>query len=244
MRIALFGGSFDPPHNGHVGIAKAAAKRLELDRILMAPVGRQPLKSGQVQSSYEDRLAMVRLASKGIPPLEPSTIDAPLSDGSFNYTSDTLARLLDERHPGDEFFCLVGADSLKTLQHWHRAAEALMLAQWVVAARPGFPLDTLPSLLPQGVTAGPPEQTDTAQKIPITKDGKDHSTIWLLPGLHYEISATQLREALARHAAGIPQSVLDSRVADYAREHALYVRQPRRTSAGRNAHKVDRHTGG
>jgi nicotinate-nucleotide adenylyltransferase len=226
MRIALFGGSFDPPHNGHIGIAKAAATRLELDRILMAPVGRQPLKLGHAQSSYEDRLAMVRLAAAGIPPLEPNTIDAPLPDGRFNYTYDTLVRMRGELQTGDELFCLVGADSLKTLHHWHRAAEALMLAQWIVAARPGFPLDTISSLLPAGVTAADPELADAAQKIPITKDGKDTSTIWLLPGPHYEISATQLREALARHAAGISQSILDSKVADYARRHGLYIRQP------------------
>jgi nicotinate-nucleotide adenylyltransferase len=226
MRIALFGGSFDPPHNGHIGIATAAAERLQLDRILMAPVGRQPLKLGQAQSSYEDRLAMVRLASAGIPRLEPSTIDAPLPDGRFNYTYDTLARLRDALGPGDELFCLVGADSLKTLHHWHRAAEALMLGQWIVAARPGFPLDTLPSLMPSRVTAADPELADAAQKIRITKDGKERSTIWLLPGLHYDISATQLRDALARHAAGIPQSILDGKVADYARKHALYSLQP------------------
>jgi nicotinate-nucleotide adenylyltransferase len=225
MRIALFGGSFDPPHNGHIGIAKAAATRLELDRILMAPVGRQPLKLGHAQSSYDDRLAMVRLAAAGIAPLEPSTIDLPLPDGRFNYTYDTLVRMRDELQPGDELFSLVGADSLKTLHHWHRAAEALMLAQWIVAARPGFPLDTISSLLPAGVTAGPPGPADTAQEVPITK-GKDSSTIWLLAGPHYEISATQLREALARHAAGISQSILDSKVADYARKHGLYTRQP------------------
>jgi nicotinate-nucleotide adenylyltransferase len=225
MRIALFGGSFDPPHNGHIGIAKEAAERLHLDQILMAPVGRQPLKLGHAQSSYEDRLAMVRLAAAGIPPLEPSTIDAPLPNGGFNYTYDTLAKLRNEMQPGDELFCLVGADSLKTLHHWHRAAEALMLAQWIVAARPGFPLDTVSSLLPAGVTSGPPGPAGIAQEIPIT-NGKDTSTIWLLPGLHYEISATQLREALARHTAGISQSVLDSKVADYARQHGLYTRQP------------------
>jgi nicotinate-nucleotide adenylyltransferase len=225
MRIALFGGSFDPPHLGHIGIATAAANRLKLDRVLMAPVGRQPLKLDQAQSPYEDRLAMVRLASAGIPPLEPSTIDAPLPNGRFNYTYDALSRLRDALGPGDELFCLVGADGLKTLHHWHRAAEALMLAQWIIADRPGFPLDTMPSLLPSGVTVGRPELADGSQKIPIIKDGKDHSTIWLLPGLQYEISATQLREALAHHAAGIPQSILDSQVADYAREHSLYVRQ-------------------
>jgi nicotinate-nucleotide adenylyltransferase len=225
MRIALFGGSFDPPHLGHIGIARAAARRLQLDRVLMAPVGRQPLKLGQAQSSYEDRLAMVQLAAAGMPPLEPSTIDAPRSDGRFNYTYDTLARLRDALQPGHELFCLVGADALKTLHHWHRATEALMMAQWIVAARPGFPLDTIASLLPPEISMGVPEAAAEAQEIPLANDGEDRSTIWLLPGLHYEISATQLREALADHAAGIPQSILNSRVADYAREHALYIRQ-------------------
>jgi nicotinate-nucleotide adenylyltransferase len=226
MRIALFGGSFDPPHLGHIGIATAAAKRVQLDRILMAPVGRQPLKLGQAQSPYEDRLAMVRLATAGTPPIEPSTIDAPLPDGRFNYTYDTLTRLRDALAPTDELFCLVGADSLRTLRRWHRAAEAMMLAEWIVAARPGFPLDTIASLLPAGVTAGASHLPASAQKIPITKEGNHRSTIWLLPDLHYEISATRLRDALADHAAGIPQSILDRKVADYAREHALYVRGP------------------
>ena len=62
MRIALFGGSFDPPHSGHIGIAMAAVDRLQLERVLMAPVGRQPLKQDQTQSPYEDRMAMVQLA--------------------------------------------------------------------------------------------------------------------------------------------------------------------------------------
>ena len=138
MRIALFGGSFDPPHSGHLGIAMAAVERLHLDRVLMAPVGRQPLKRDQAQSPYEDRMAMVQLACAGHPPVAASAIDAPRVDGRYNYTCDTLQHLRETLPAGDELFCLVGADSLQTLRHWHRAAEALMLAEWIVAARPGF----------------------------------------------------------------------------------------------------------
>jgi nicotinate-nucleotide adenylyltransferase len=227
MRIALFGGSFDPPHSGHIGIAMAAVERLLLDRVLMAPVGRQPLKRDQAQSSYEDRMVMVQLACAGHPPLGASAVDAPRMDGRYNYTYDTLQHLRETLPPGDELFCLVGADSLQTLHHWHRAAEALMLAQWVVAARPGFKLEALETLLPAGVHAGKiPERGEGWLRVPLSSAAPDsqQGTLWLLPDLHYEISATELRTALADHSAGIPQRVLDPRVAEYAREHLLYNR--------------------
>jgi nicotinate-nucleotide adenylyltransferase len=226
MRIALFGGSFDPPHSGHIGIATAAVERLHLDSVLMAPVGRQPLKRDQAQSPYEDRMVMVQLACAGHPPLAASAIDAPRMDGRYNYTYDTLQHLRETLAAGDELFCLVGADSLQTLHHWHRAADALMLAQWIVAARPGFALDTLESLLPAGVLAGAPEHGEGWLRVPLTRAAPDSlkGTLWLLPDLHYEVSATELRAALADHSAGIPQRVLDPRVAEYAREHALYNR--------------------
>jgi nicotinate-nucleotide adenylyltransferase len=233
MRIALFGGSFDPPHSGHIGIAEAAVERLHLDRVLMAPVGRQPLKRDQTQSPYEDRMVMVQLACAGHAPIDASAIDAPRMDGRYNYTYDTLERLRETLAAGDELFCLVGADSLQTLHHWHRAAEALMLAEWIVAARPGFTLDALEALLPGGIRAGTPEHGEGWLRVPLTRmapetasQGSDvrQRRLWLLPDLHYEVSATELRAALADHSAGIPQRILDPRVAEYAREHLLYDR--------------------
>ena len=96
MRIAFFGGTFDPPHCGHISIARAAIRRLALDQVLVAPVGTQPLKGGSAHSSFEDRLAMVRLAVAGEPGLIASSVDAPLPNGQPNYTFDTLQRLRSE----------------------------------------------------------------------------------------------------------------------------------------------------
>ncbi|HEX6495355.1 MAG TPA: nicotinate (nicotinamide) nucleotide adenylyltransferase [Acidobacteriaceae bacterium] len=233
MRIALFGGSFDPPHSGHIGIAMAAVERLHLDRVLMAPVGRQPLKRNQAQSSYEDRMVMVQLACAGHPQLAASAIDAPRMDGRYNYTYDTLQHLRETLPADDELFCLVGADSLQTLRHWHRSAEALMLAQWIVAARPGFTLEALETLLPAGIHANAEQpqrgngwlqlsltgpEPDAASEVAGSRQGR----LWLLPDLNYQISATDLRAALTQDSAGIPQRVLDPRVAEYARDHGLY----------------------
>ena len=209
----------------------AAIEHLHLDRILMAPVGRQPLKRDQVQSPFEDRLVMVQLACVGHPQLAASSIDAPRLDGRYNYTYDTLALMRETLPADDELFCLVGADSLQTLHHWHRAAEALMLAQWIVAARPGFTLEALETLLPADVRAGQPEHGDGWMRIPLTGPAPESSAgnaasgaLWLLPGLRYEVSATELRAALADDSAGIPQPVLAPQVARYAHEHKLYQR--------------------
>lgn len=240
MRIALFGGSFDPPHRGHIGIAEAAVDRLQLDQVLMAPVGCQPLKRNQAHSPYEDRLAMVRLACAGHPRLEASEIDAPpVGDSATgtlkdtpNYTYDTLQRLRSFLSPRDTLFCLIGADSLLTLHHWYRAAEAMFLAQWIVAARPGFDLQSLGSLLPPGIESGALKEVATLKKedtartrVPIRASGNGiaaHGELWLLQGLHYEVAATELRKALADQSRGISQRVLDPRVAEYARAHGLY----------------------
>jgi nicotinate-nucleotide adenylyltransferase len=136
MRIAFFGGTFDPPHCGHIAIARAAIERLALDRVLVAPVGTQPLKGGLAHSSYEDRMAMVRLAVASDPRLAASEVDAPLPGGQPNYTFDTLQRLRHQLQPSDKLFCLLGADSFLTLNRWHQCGKLLFLCDFIVAGRP------------------------------------------------------------------------------------------------------------
>src|SRR3974390_698141 len=95
-RIAFFGGSFDPPHRGHIGIARAAQYALDLDTVLFAPVGVQPLKPLGSTASFEDRVAMTALAIQGLPQFTISFADAPDPAGTPNYTIDTLVRLREQ----------------------------------------------------------------------------------------------------------------------------------------------------
>ena len=88
-RVAFFGGSFDPPHKGHLAIAHAARTALGLDSILFAPVGAQPLKPNGLTASFEDRLAMTRLAIACEPEFAVSLADAPKPSGAPNYTLET-----------------------------------------------------------------------------------------------------------------------------------------------------------
>ena len=107
MRVALFGGTFDPIHRGHLALASAAASAFALDRVLFAPVGRQPLKAESPAATFADRLEMTRLAvaSAADPSFAVSSVDAPRPDGAPNYTVDTLA-CLGREYPAAALFVL------------------------------------------------------------------------------------------------------------------------------------------
>ncbi|HLI77708.1 MAG TPA: nicotinate (nicotinamide) nucleotide adenylyltransferase [Acidobacteriaceae bacterium] len=146
MRIGYFGGSFDPPHRGHLAVACAARDQFGLDRVLLAPTGRQPLKPEGPTASFADRFRMTELLCAHQPGLEASPVDAPLPDGSPNYTADTLERLQRELPGGAALFAIVGADAFLGLPQWRRSPELLRIAEWIVVSRPGFALDRLDEL--------------------------------------------------------------------------------------------------
>ncbi len=206
-RIAFFGGSFDPPHRGHLAIATTAADRFALDQVLFAPAGRQPFKGKFPATDFVHRYAMTALATQADARFVPSLIDAPYNSGSReaenarpNYTVDTLARLRASLAAAPEptaLFTLLGADSWLDIGHWYQAAHLLALTDWIVAARPGFSLAGAEAALPPGVMAHP---------IPATADGglELHQTdgtttrVWFLPHMQEDVSATELRAALDR----------------------------------------------
>jgi nicotinate-nucleotide adenylyltransferase len=225
MRIALFGGSFDPPHRGHVALARLAVNRLHLDHVLVAPVGRQPLKQDATSASFEDRVAMVRLAFAGEPHIEISRADAVRSDGRPNYTIDAtlnLRRTLDDR---DELFFVMGADSWLTIGKWYHAAELLMECDFIVGARPGFDLGQIPKALPPEIrVAGEHPDVSGCRLWQLSNSSGHHTRVYLLPDLAEDISATEVRAALSHHAEPQtgPEAVLAPGVANYIRAHRLY----------------------
>ena len=223
MRIALFGGSFDPPHRGHVALARLAIDRLHLDRVLVAPVGLQPLKHEAATVGFEDRVAMARLAFAGDPRIEVSGLDAPLPDHRPNYTIETVLRLKDTLMPQDELFCLLGADSWLTIGNWYRASELLVVCGFIVGARPGFDLDRAAAALPRGISTVKLPSDHTDSLLLSLRDSAGHqSPLYLLTDLAEDVSATAVRAALSRHPAEDPDAVLDPLVAKYIHDHNLY----------------------
>lgn len=221
MRVALFGGTFDPPHRGHVALARLARQSLSLNRILVAPVAMQPLKQETQPASFEDRMAMARIAFADEPDTEVSLIDAPRADGRSNYTVDTLTLLRRQLGDRDALFCLVGADSFLTLGKWHHPVDLLSSCDWIVGARPGFDLENAAAALPEGVSATLlPSAQPQVQVSELTADDGRRSRLYLLTSLAVDISATQVRAALSGRNA--PDGVLAPGVVEYIRAHHLY----------------------
>jgi nicotinate-nucleotide adenylyltransferase len=228
-RIAFFGGSFDPPHLGHIGIARAAQSVLELDTVLFTPVGVQPLKPLGSTASFEDRVAMTELAIKDLPQFAISLADTPDPSGEPNYTIDTLHRL-EARFPSARLFTLMGADSFLSLRRWYRGAEIPFIAPLIVASRPGQRLEDLASTLPEGLTIheGAPAEGDAPgsplRVFTIRNEAGATTPFYLLPGLEIEISASEIRHqvgaAADRLCAG--HELLPDAVSNYIAEHGLY----------------------
>lgn len=132
MRIGVFGGTFDPPHHGHLIVAADVYAALELDRVVLVPSAVPPHKAETVQAPAETRLEMVRAAVRGDPRFEVD--DLELRRPGPSYTVDTL-RALQDRYPGAELFFVVGADNVPELSSWREPEEVVRLARIVAVAR-------------------------------------------------------------------------------------------------------------
>ncbi len=131
-RIGLFGGTFDPPHLGHLILASEAQSQLELNRLLWTLTPEPPHKQDQPITSIEHRLAMVNLAISDNPSFELSRIE--LDRPGPHYTLDTV-KLIAEQNPNAEIVPIIGGDSLHDLPTWHQPKELLYACHWVGVMR-------------------------------------------------------------------------------------------------------------
>lgn len=136
MRLGIFGGSFNPPHVGHLIVADDAAAALSLDRVLFVPTGTHPLKAAGVEAPGALRLQMVEAATATSEIFEPDGREIRRAGPS--YTVDTIAELQAE-HPGADLVLLVGADILGELHLWQRVDEIARRARIAVMSRAGAP---------------------------------------------------------------------------------------------------------
>ena len=139
--IAVFGGSFDPVHNGHVMIARSALAELELDQLIVMPAAQSPFKPDQALAPAAARMEMLRAAFSGEPEIEISSWE--LDRGGVSYSIETL-RALAAEHPEAQLFYLIGADHVATLPQWREADALAAAATFVVVPRPGAPEEVFP----------------------------------------------------------------------------------------------------
>lgn len=136
-RIALYGGAFDPVHQAHLEVARAAHRQTSLKKVVFLPAAYSPLKSHGPVASDADRLEMLELALGDTP--EFVVDDSELRRGGLSYTVDTV-RDFQAHEPGAELFWILGGDQLAQLDRWHVIKDLVRRVTFLVVARPGYPL--------------------------------------------------------------------------------------------------------
>ena len=183
MKIGIYGGTFTPPHLGHITAARTVFELLKLDQLLLIPAGMPPHKDLPAGSPTPDqRLEMTRLAGEQIGLGDRvQVLDMELRREGRSFTSDTL-RQLREEHPDDELWLLMGTDMFLTLQHWHEPEKILSLA---------------------GIAAFGRTEADTEELFSVQRDylyrtyPQAQIFTMTIPGV-MDISSTELREQLAQ----------------------------------------------
>ncbi|MGC8553301.1 MAG: nicotinate (nicotinamide) nucleotide adenylyltransferase [Phycisphaerae bacterium] len=197
-KLLLFGGTFDPIHNGHLATAAAACAELAADEVCFMPAATSPFKLGQACASAAHRLAMIELAIAGNPRFTASDLEITYPPPS--YTFNTLQRL-QVMHGNTNILLLIGADQLPKLHAWLNINELLRLADLAILPRPGYP--SAPAA---------PAQIDPAAWAARPR-------LWLATPLT-PISSTHVRH---RVALGLPiGGLVPAAVERYINQHALY----------------------
>lgn len=211
--VALFGGTFDPPHVGHIAVAQAAQRRFHLDAIYFVPSSHPPHKPQRELTPFVHRYAMVALACAEHPGFVPSLAEAPTGSPSHVfYTIDTVRRYHRE-HPNDHLYFIVGADQFLELPTWKNYETLLDACDFIIASRPGFRLDALRLVIPPdkfGRTA-----SADSQKIVLRK-----TVLHLLTTVSSHVSSTEVRERL--HRKQTIRGLVPPRVEEYILGQALY----------------------
>jgi len=133
LKVAIFGGTFDPIHRAHLTVAREAVRKFQLDRVLFVPAAHPPHKP-DAGTPYEDRLRMVELACEGEPSFEASDIE---SGGGKSYSIDTIERLHGRLSTDDQLYFIIGTDAFAEILTWHRASDVIRSVEFIVVSRPG-----------------------------------------------------------------------------------------------------------
>jgi len=226
MNVAIFGGTFDPVHRGHLNVARAAQQAYNLGRIYFVPADIQPLKQRRPVTPYHHRYAMLALATRDEKTFLPSLMEAPgqAPRRAPSFTIHTVRRFRALLPKSDRLFFLLGIDSFLTIANWRQPEALLREVEFIVASRPGFSLADVARALPRSMR--PKDAvTQPLRHRPTTGDlVLGRVTLHILAGVKEDVSATQVRSSLA-HGRGVSR-FLDDAVAAYIAKMHLYKTSP------------------
>lgn len=211
------GGTFNPIHHGHLKCAQELLSTCKLDRVIFIPAAQPPHKSTNDIDPFDHRLAMVKRAIAPYQHFEVSNIEAQREGKS--YSVDTLT-ILHQRYPNDQFYFLLGMDSLNTIHTWHNYSQLFELCHLVVARRPGVKMPASDTALPVAIH----HQFCYDSKLNSFCHSSGHQLIFL-EQTFLDISSTQIRDNVANNQS--VSTMLPAAVAEYIKTHHLYVRPER-----------------
>ncbi len=220
MRVAVFGGTFDPVHLGHLAVARAAAEKFKLNQVYFVPADLPPHKLKRKLTDFQHRFAMLALATIDDKRFVPSLLDA--HTGLPNYSIDTVRRVKHELKRLDKLYFLIGMDAFKDIATWRQPEELLGECEFIVASRPGFSLADIGKVLPESVRPSP--MVMAAMKKSRSNDvfAVPGVTVHLLSDVHAKVSSTQIRAAASRTIGQLSRYVPRA-VAEYIKKESLYV---------------------
>jgi nicotinate-nucleotide adenylyltransferase len=222
MKIALFGGTFDPVHLGHLAVARAAADQFGLGRIYFVPAEIPPHKRGRTVTDFQHRFAMLALATADDPRFVPSLLEA--HSGEPNYSIQTVRRMKSSLKKSDKLYFLIGVDAFKEISIWRRPVELLAQCDFIVASRPGHALGTIGEALPEALRPADAVLRGLRHRPGGASIVLPSTTIHLLTDVSQRVSSTQIRAAAQKSVQQL-SCYVPRLVAEYIKKERLYVKQ-------------------
>jgi len=221
MKIGIFGGTFNPIHQGHLAIAEEVRKTIGLDRILLIPAGRPPHKNGRRILPAKHRLEMARLAVQGRPKMAVS--DLEITRRGKSYTIRTV-RALERKHPeGTEFYLILGLDAFLEFSTWRSPEIVAARCHIVVVSRPGYRFSDLSTLaFLKGTNSARLNELDSGRRSRLDLPLSAATRLILIRVTAHDVSATQIRDHLS--GGKRLKNLLPPLVESYIMNHGLYRR--------------------
>lgn len=220
MNIALFGGTFDPIHRGHLALAQAAQERFGLNRIYFIPASTPPHKQRQPTTPFAHRYAMVALATLEEKSFVPSLLEAPPEFAGHaslarrtskkldqacaggppapSYTIETVHRFKRTLKKADRLFFLIGIDAFRDIANWREPEALLRECEFVVASRPGYSLEDVANALPRSLQPSPAVSRAFRNQAAKGQLALRGAVVHLLDDVYQPISSTDIRKAAAQ----------------------------------------------
>lgn len=220
-RVAIYGGTFDPVHNGHLEVARRVLQLFELDEVLFVPACVPPHKRTAGISSAFHRFAMLALATEHDAPFRISTVE--LDEPGRPYAVDTVARIQQEIGADSRLFFMIGADSWSEITTWHEWQRLLKMCDLIVVTRPGYGLSgNVPSQATQVLDV----RGMSKQKVSELLGSDSAPRTFLTDAAMMDVSATRIRTAALSSAQSNDwlklNALVPSPVASYIRKYELY----------------------